>query len=140
MDEHNPYAPPSQASVGSPGDGLVFSPEGGRVVASLATWMRTLGFFFYLVASLFVFGGGCSLLAGGEGFVIFLIFGVFAFGAMAAGSWVREAGECFQRGVVGDDEISLGAGFRSLRKYFILFGILGILGALVNVYKAMEAL
>ena len=49
-------------------------------------------------------------------------------------------GADFERGVISDDEFPIGQGFRSLRNYLILFGVLGILGLLSTISKALEAM
>lgn len=143
--EHNPYAPPS-ASSEAPPDGLVFSVEGIEVVTSMAKWMRALSTFYYVSLALMVLGGGCAMLgvgsAAGGAVMIGLLIGFAIAGLFigAAATWLRDAADYFERGVGGDDEFSLGMGFRKLRAYWIMFGILSILEALSTINDALEVL
>jgi hypothetical protein len=106
----------------------VFSAEGVAVVTSLAAWMRGLGAIYYVGLALVTIGA-CAAVgmsgAAGFGVVIGLLIGACGIGAMAM--WLRAAAGDFERGVVSDDEGPLGQGFRSLRAYLILSGILSAL-------------
>jgi hypothetical protein len=141
--EHNPFAPPSAAAQGPDADGLVFSPEGAQVVAGLSRWMNVLGVFYYIGAAFFLIAAFFMLVVGSGiggnalGGLGALLFGVFAIGIGIAAMWLRGAASDFQRGVLGDDETPIGQGFRSLRAYLILFGIIGILQLLMALAGAV---
>lgn len=146
MNDDNPFAPPSATADRPEGAGLVFSSEGARVVASLASFMRALAIVYYIAIGMMVLGT-CSTLAtvgstpmAGMAIVIavavLIVCVLFGFAA----SWLTSAGADFERGVISDDEFPIGQGFRSLRNYLILFGVLGILGLLSTISKALEAM
>ncbi len=144
MADQNPFAPPSATADRPQGTGLVFSPEGARVVASLASWMRGLSIVYYIAAAgllvsscstlAMVGSGPYSSLALGMAVVIIIAVGLIALAA----SWLSSAGSDFERGVISDDEFPIGQGFRSLRNYLILFGVLGILTLLSAISNALE--
>lgn len=138
--EHNPYAPPT-ASSEAPPDGLVFSTEGVEVVSSMAKWMRVLSTFYYISLALMLLGGGCAMLsAGAMGLPVLVGFAIAGAFVGAAATWLRDAADYFERGVGGDDEFSLGMGFRKMRSYWIMFGIISILSALSSINDALEVL
>ncbi|MCH9682998.1 MAG: hypothetical protein K0V04_16300 [Deltaproteobacteria bacterium] len=144
--EQNPFAPPS-ASADRPQGGLVFSPEGVSIVASLATWMRGLSILYFLFIGLLALGscatcaGGGSLRgAGGAGGAIAFVFIVVMVVIGAAASWLRSAAQDFERGVLSDDEMPIGQGFGHLRSFLILFGILGLLSLAFQIYQAVQVL
>lgn len=138
--EHNPFAPPTAAPPPAEG-GLVFSSEGVEVVSSLAKWMRGLSIFYYIfigIAGLLSCGTvatvGVSSARGG-GIVLGLVVAVAV--TIAATVFLREAASGFERGVYSDDENTLGAGFRSLRVYLIIFGVIGVLTALRSIWAIL---
>ena len=61
--------------------------------------------------------------------------GLFILLSIAGAIFLREAASGFERGVYSDDEMTLGAGFRSLRVYLIIFGVLGILSMFGTLFK-----
>ena len=122
----NPYQAPV-TSTASPTREFVFSEEGVQVVHSLARWMGLLGVVYYLGGAAMVLGGLVLVtnLGGGGVAVLPVLVGFGLAGALffMAGTWLREAGNQFARGVGGDDVGTIGAGFRTLRRYLILFGV-----------------
>jgi hypothetical protein len=136
--EKNPFAPPTTQADDVTGGGLAFSPEGAAVVSSLSRWMRFLGIVYYIGAGLMVLGGAITALSGsGMGFGVGLVLVVVAVVIGLAGNWLSSAGSDFERGIMSHDETPIGSGFRSLRAYLILMGILGIIG-LIN--QAVQSL
>jgi len=136
--EQNPFAPPTSAPPAAEA-GLVFSAEGVEVVSSLAKWMRGLSVFFYILIGLGGLGS-CGLAAtigfdSGMSVVVLVGFLVGLAVLIAATIYLREAASGFERGVYSDDEMTLGAGFRSLRIYLIITGVLGILSMVATLYK-----
>ena len=134
--QDNPFAPPSAAADSSAGRGLVFSPEGAAVVASLATWMRGLSIILYIVVGFLVLGS-CAFMVTSRpqamiGTVVFLVIATLV--GLAA-KWLRGAAEGFERGVMSDDEITIGMGFRNLRAYLIFMGIVSILTLINTLYQ-----
>ena len=136
--EHNPYAPPTASATTPLARGFVFSSEGVEVVTGLAKWMRALSTFFYVALALMVVGTCAVVFGGGIGEAIIFLVAV-ALMAMAA-TWLRSAASGFERGVLGDDEMTLGQGFRSLRAYLMLFGIFSILSLGINIFQGLAAL
>lgn len=142
----NPFAPPSASSDVPPDRGLVFSSEGVAVVASLAAWMRGMSVIFYVGMALLVLGGFLTCGAGmsgsfaGPAMIIAIVMFVLIAGLGAAASWLRSAASGFERGVLSDDEFTVGQGFRSLRAYLILFGIIGIVGLISQIHTAIKFL
>lgn len=120
--ETNPYQAPATSAVAG-GRQVVFSDEGLAIVQSLSRWMSFLGILYYLGGAFAVLGGVTFLAmpGGAFGVVPFLLVATFVF---VAGTWLRTAGNQFARGVAGDDVGTLGAGFRTLRRYLILFGVI----------------
>lgn len=103
--------------------------------------MRALSIFYYVGMSLFLLAGGCtaaSLGASGVPVLVGMVIASVLIGATAR--WLRSAATGFERGVIGDDEITLGQGFRSLRAYLIMFGIFGIIGLLGQIWEAVKLL
>jgi hypothetical protein len=143
--QDNPFAPPAAAADSSAESGLVFSPEGASVVASLAAWMRGLSIFLYLALAFilaFIAVLHCAYSAADAPdrptpVVGFLVLGVCI---GAAARWLRGAAEGFERGVMIDDETTLGQGFRNLRAYLILVGIGSILSLLDTLLEAGEVM
>lgn len=138
--EQNPFAPPTAAPSSSEG-GLLFSAEGVEVVSSLAKWMRGLSIFFYIGIGLvsIVSCGAMATVGFGNSGASAAIIGV-AIGTavlIAATVFLREAASGFERGVYSDDEMTLGAGFRSLRIYLIIFGVFGILSMLSTLWEIL---
>jgi hypothetical protein len=120
----DPVAPPSVA-VPPAGRGLVFSSEGGAVVSSLATWMRILSTIYYVGLGL-VTAASCGAVVMADSLVVFVQLFVaipvgvyFGLGAR----WLRAAASGFERGMLSDDEIPLGQGFRSFRAFLVLSGV-----------------
>ena len=77
---------------------------------------------------------------GGAGFIAAIAMLVVVVLIGMAATWLRSAGTDFERGVFSDDEFPIGQGFRSLRAYLIMFGIIGILGLLSNIKTALEVM
>ncbi len=130
MQDHNPYAPPSPTADPPEGRGLVFSEEGALVVSSLAAWMRGLSTLYYVGLGGIVLLLSCTMLAPAPGAAKGVILGIILAVVLWLGvvaTWLRSAAGGFERGVLSDDEITLGQGFRSLRAYLILTGIFSIL-------------
>lgn len=134
--QDNPFAPPSAAATSKAGRGLVFSPEGAALVASLATWMRGMSLLLYIGVGFLVLGS-CGVMVAGEGnpaaigmMIAFALIGVLV---GLASSWLRGAADGFERGVSSDDEMTIGQGFRNLRAYLILMGVFSILSLLNTV-------
>jgi hypothetical protein len=139
--EDNPFAPPTASDEASP-DGLVFSPDGALVVASLSKWMRVLGIFYYIGAAMVAVGGVFFLFSaqsGGFGAFAAAVFLAVALLVGLGGLWLSSAGSDFERGVLSDDEVPLGSGFRSLRAYFILMGLLGLTQLGVQLFAVARA-
>lgn len=138
MDD-NPFAPPTSSAEPSEGGGLVFSEEGVRVVSSLAAWMRGLSMLLYLFVALLVVVTCAAVATGPRGtgpVVIGMLIALI--GVIAAAVWLRSAASGFERGVLSDDEMTIGQGFRSLRAYLILMGILSIVSLGSTISNAME--
>lgn len=131
MMKDNPFAPPSAATGLQAPRALVFSGEGAAVVASLATWMRGMSILLYLLLAM-VLIGSCMGLATGRPEGVGLTIGLLLVGLLvgAAASWLRRAATGFEQGVLSDDEMTIGQGFRNLRAYLILVGIGSILSLL----------
>jgi hypothetical protein len=123
---HDPYAPPADPDATLPAGTVptAFSDDTVRVVGSLATSMRVVSFFYFAVAGVGFLVLMLFMLQAPSGIV--LAAGVPIAFVITAAVWVREAAERFQRGVLDSDIDVLGRGFVSLRKYLILFGVLGI--------------
>ncbi|MCX4243957.1 hypothetical protein [Paraliomyxa miuraensis] len=134
----NPFAPPTATADSPEGRGLVFSEEGVRVVSSLATWMRGLSTFYY-VGVAFLALGACGALVTGSaaGVGVALGFSIVMLGLITAAIWLRSAASGFERGVYSDDEMTLGQGFRNLRAYLILMGIISILSLGSTILEVM---
>lgn len=125
--EDNPYQPPSQEAALQP-NAAAFSEEGIVVVNSLSRWMSVVGMFYLLAAGMMVLGLVVTIGAAGNATVVVLAMGIsMTLLVGLAGVWLREAGDQFSRGVMADDEGLIGAGFRTLKKYLMLFGILALL-------------
>lgn len=129
--QDNPFAPPSVAADLHDQRALVFSGEGAAVVASLATWMRGLSILLYILLAMLVIGS-CAGLAVGSAEGIGMTIGFLVAGLLvaAAATWLRRAASGFEQGVLSDDEITIGEGFRNLRAYLILVGIGSVLSML----------
>jgi hypothetical protein len=128
----NPYAPP--ASDGAPlPSGIVFSEEGVLLVNSLARWMHGLGWIY--ATGCVLFGLGSLLMIANLG-LMGLALAVVAALLWIGGSLLRDAGAAFERGVGADDEMTIGQGFRRLRTYLVLVGVLAILGLLQSLFEA----
>lgn len=128
--QDNPFAPPSVAA-GLDQRALVFSGEGAAVVASLATWMRGLSILLYVLLAMLVIGSCAGLAVGNaEGIGMTIGFSVVGLLVAAAATWLRRAASGFEQGVLSDDEITIGEGFRNLRAYLILVGIGSVLSML----------
>lgn len=129
--QDNPFAPPSVAAGLQDQRALVFSGEGAAVVASLATWMRGMSILLYVVLAMMVIGSCAGLAVGSaEGIGMTIGFGVVGLLVAAAATWLRRAASGFEQGVLSDDEITIGEGFRNLRAYLILVGIGSVLSML----------
>jgi hypothetical protein len=137
--QDNPFAPPAVAEP-PVGRGLVFSAEGSAVVSSLAAWMRGLSTIYFACLGFLMLGGCASFMFGGGvaflvTFVVMAIFGAF-FGGSAM--WLRAAASDFERGMLSDDEIPLGQGFRSLRAFLMLSGIVSVLTLAWQIYGGVQ--
>jgi hypothetical protein len=132
--QDNPFAPPSAAAGLHVPRALVFSGEGAAVVASLATWMRGLSILLYVLLTALAIGS-CAGLATGhpEGVGMAIGFSVVGLLIAAAATWLRRAASGFEQGVLSDDEITIGQGFRNLRAYLILVGIGSVLSMLSTI-------
>jgi hypothetical protein len=129
----NPFAPPGSDEAPPTGE-LVFSPEGIRVVESLAAWMRGLGVIYFVGAA---FVAVFSLFAIGM-IGPFAVVGWVGVALLGAGGWLlREAGGAFARGVRSDDELTIGQGFGRLRSYFLLIGVFTLLGLAGTLFNAV---
>lgn len=129
--QDNPFAPPSVATGLQDQRALVFSGEGAAVVASLATWMRGMSILLYVLLAMMVIGSCAGLAVGSaEGIGMTIGFGVVGLLVAAAATWLRRAASGFEQGVLSDDEITIGEGFRNLRAYLILVGIGSVLSML----------
>lgn len=137
--EHNPYAPPTAASHAPAPRGFVFSSEGVEVVTSLAKWMRAMSTFLYVGMGLMVLGA-CGMAASGQGMFAAVAMLLFVTLIGMSATWLRSAASGFERGILGDDEMTLGQGFRSLRAYLILYGIFSIIGLISNVVEGASVL
>ncbi|MBW2453514.1 MAG: hypothetical protein JRI68_03340 [Deltaproteobacteria bacterium] len=62
------------------------------------------------------------------GLIMMILAGGFAVLMAFAGTWLRDAARQFSQGVLHNEEICLGQGFRALRSFFIMYGIFNILG------------
>lgn len=136
--QNNPFAPPSAATGLHDQRALVFSGEGAAVVASLATWMRGMSILLYVLMAMLAIGSCAGLAIGtpeGVGMTIgFLVVGLLI---GAAASWLRKAASGFEQGVLSDDEITIGQGFRNLRAYLILVGITSVLSMLSTLLEVV---
>lgn len=136
--QDNPFAPPSAAADHVAGRGLVFSVEGAAVVSSLAGWMRGLAAVYYVGLAFVAIGSCGAMFAGGAaGFGIVLVMLVVGAFLGVTAMWLRAAASDFERGVLSDDEFPLGQGFRSLRAYLILSGIISTLTLGWQIYQAV---
>ena len=137
--EHNPFAPPSSVDDAPPDRELVFSVEGVAIVSSLASWMRAMALLLYLGAGLLSLGAAltCSTRTTMLLPSVIAAFIIVIIGLGVAGTWLRSAASGFERGVVNGDEVPIGQGFRALRAYLVLFGIVGILGVLSQLYRML---
>ena len=131
----NPYAPPTQQ--GPPFTELSLSEEGLATVNSLARWMRIVSVFFFVFAGLMALMALVSLLGGAMGIIMMFVLGAFAVLMGFAGNWLRDAASHFSQGVATNEEISLGFGFRALRRFFIMYGIFNIIGLLAAVWDVL---
>jgi hypothetical protein len=136
--QHNPYQPPAfDHAAPVPAGTVAFSIEGEEVVGGLAKWMRFVGTFYVIGAGLGVLAMLPAMFAGGgESAIIFLIVIPLVLIVATAGIWLRESGDQFRRGIAMNDEGTLGAGFATLRKFLIMFGIIELVSvvfALVGV-------
>lgn len=134
----NPFAPPSAVSDPHAQRALVFSGEGAAIVASLATWMRGMSILLYILLAMLVIGSCAGLVAGtAEGVGMTIGFSVAGLLVAAAATWLRRAAGGFEQGVLSDDEITIGEGFRNLRAYLILVGIGSILSMLSTLVEVI---
>lgn len=97
-------------------------------VTSLAQWMRIVSVFFFVFCGLMTLGAVISLFGGAMGVIMMILLGAFAVLMGMAGMWLRDAARQFTQGVLHNEEICLGQGFRALRSFFIMYGIFNILG------------
>lgn len=137
----NPFAPPSAAAGSRPARGLVFSPEGVAVVGSLATWMRALSIILLLLVGVIALGSFGLLMAVDQPAILMVMLLLPAMLLGAAATWLRGAARGFERGVASDDEGAIGQGFRNLRAYLVLVGIVSVLslvGVLLDVAYQLE--
>ena len=109
----------------SPSGSRVFSEQGLEVTNAMGRWMRFLSIAYFLGAATTAFFTARGLLtAGAFGFVFGLICIASAALMILVGLWLREAAASFVAGVRHNEPSALGAGFRTLRRYFILLGFL----------------
>jgi hypothetical protein len=131
----NPYAAPV-ATGPSPWGSLFFSEEGMQIVGSMARWMRFLSTMYFIGAGFMGLAAlGALVMAGAMGLFFLVAFGIAIAFMAIVGMWLRDAAGSFLGGVTTDEPMTLGAGFRTLRKYFILLGILeafNLVGALMS--------
>lgn len=149
--DHNPYAPPAVQSqvpaayaptlaADEPG-GLTLSERGWELVTQMAKWMRIVSVFMFIFGGILVVGaallGLAGVGAGGAGNIQglnipvgYFALGLFVYAAVTilSGVWIRGAAGHFYAGVMSDSPGSLALGFRRLRLYMILYGLVGILG------------
>ncbi|MBW2735881.1 MAG: hypothetical protein JRH20_26135 [Deltaproteobacteria bacterium] len=144
--DHNPYAPPApQAAVpvglaptldAGPG-GLSLSDRGWDLVSQMAKWMRIVSVFMFIFAGILVLTALFLGLGSGLGNIPNqpIPMGYFAVGillysivSLLSGIWIRGAAGHFYEGVMSDSPAPLALGFRRLRLYLILYGLVGILG------------
>lgn len=132
-DTEPPWGPMNGPAAAAPS--LVTSDD-AVVVVSLARWMRFMGIVYIVVAGLAVVALSAMAMLGRGAMVVAVIAAAFAIAVIAAGTWLREAGDQFHRGISDDDVGILGAGFGNLRKYLILFGVAELL-TLANALRSM---
>lgn len=147
--DHNPYAPPAAHSTAPAAyaptldtgpEGLSLSERGWELVSQMAKWMRIVSIFMFIFGGLLVVGAALLGLAGAGGASakipnLNMPIGYFAVGALIyavvtilSGIWIRGAAGFFYEGVMSDSPAPLAMGFRRLRLYLILYGLVGILG------------
>jgi hypothetical protein len=142
----NPYAPPvesADAAYQAPTErgGLSVSGQGWEIVTSMTKWMRIVSTFQFIAAGLIGvmglaivgLGGSASFFklpvgAGmrGAAMAFGFFFTVLAVLFIFAAVWLRQSAAQFYDGVLSDAEQPLANGFRKLRLYLILYGILGL--------------
>lgn len=147
MDRENPYAPPAEqedplapAAAGASA-GLTFSDQGWDVVTGMAKWMRFVSTVQYVGAGLFGLGS-LVLLAGlfsassrervyllGGLVALIVIITLMILGA----TWLRRAANNLAFGVMDNTTSSLATGFRNLRLYLILYGLVSLFGLVIQV-------
>ena len=94
---------------------------------------------FLYVGMAFMVLGACGVAVSGEGIMAVVMLAFVALIAMSA-TWLRSAASGFERGVLGDDEMTLGQGFRNLRAYLILYGIFSILSLINTIVEGASVL
>jgi hypothetical protein len=115
--------------------GFDLTPEEVNVIAGTAKWMHAAALFYFAAGALVIAGGFVLLL--GSGPLVIPIAATAAVVVIACGMWLRRAADAFGRGAAGSEETALGLGFRRLRAYFILTGLLGILQLVFQFVRMM---
>ncbi len=135
MTNDNPYAAPAGAIEGAPpSTDLSLTEAGMATVSSLAQWMRIVSVFFFILAGLMGLMAVISLFGGAMGLIMMIVMGAFAVLMAMAGMWLRDAARQFSQGVLHNEEICLGQGFRALRSFFVMYGIFNILGLIKTLW------
>lgn len=110
---------------------LVFSDAGALEVGRLARWMKVAAAGHYFLAAFITvaafFVGAAMGDTGGWVILMLVINALAVILALYAGRWLWEAADHFVQGVVHEAPGVLGRGFGSLRAYWILIGILGLI-------------
>lgn len=106
------------------------TPDEVATVADMARWMRGASIIYYVAAAIVILGGFLFMLGGGILGILVII--PVAVVVMACAMWLRKAADAFQRGARDNEEMAIGFGFRELRAYFILTGILGLLQLVIQ--------
>jgi len=147
MDE-NPYTPPAALGAGdaaAPGQppaaagGITFNDYDLERVSRATTWMRTVSalhiFFGSVLALLTLFTAFTSLAVIGQPLVLIgvAILASFTLVLLLGGIWLRQSCVAFYDGINANAESGLAMGFRKLRLYFILYGLIGLLGLVPTV-------
>lgn len=143
MDPNNPYAPPpehsdSAVAFSAPDSGLTFSEEGWAVATNMAKWMRFVSTVQYVAVGLTCLAVVGFLVAnlskGGLSFLPVLFGGLLAASLLALGAtWLRRAARHLSFGFSDNATTSLARGFRNLRLYLILYGVMGLFDLLTDV-------
>jgi hypothetical protein len=133
----NPYAPP--AAGGAPpaaeaGGGITFNDYDLERVSRATSWMRRVGSIqLGIGVAIFVLTAIAGALAGKRVadslmLVTLGMMAVYALVLVLGGVWLKQSCVAFYDGINQNAETGLALGFRKLRLYFIVYGVIGLIG------------